>query len=102
MIALAAGQFPFNAADFAAFGALFLAACVHCAFLAASSQREKLLAAPEMLLPFAAAMHASQAFAPVSGAAIGGFALGLNPPALAPPAAVATAPVPAPPFGTGF
>src|SRR4051794_36483790 len=76
MMAFAAWQFPLSAAAFAAFGALLRTAVEHCCFFAASSQREKLTAAPEALPPLAAAMQASQAFAPVTGA--GG--VGLVPP----------------------
>lgn len=61
MMALAWAQLPFRAADLAALGALFLAALAHCAFLAASVQREKFAAAPETLPLLAAAMQASQA-----------------------------------------
>src|SRR4051812_27438200 len=68
MMALAYGQFPFRAAVFASAGALLRAACEHCCFLAASSQREKLAAAADALPVLAAAMQASQAFAPLTGA----------------------------------
>jgi hypothetical protein len=61
MMAFACWQFPLRAADLAALGALRLAAWVHCAFLAASVQREKLTAAPEMFPLLAAAMQASHA-----------------------------------------
>jgi hypothetical protein len=61
MIALAWAQLPFNAAALTAPGALRLATEMHCAFFAASAQREKFAAAPKILPPLAAAMHASQA-----------------------------------------
>ena len=69
MMALAVRQSPLRAAPCAAAGALPRAALEHSAFLPASSQREKLAAAPEALPAVAAAMQASQALAPVAGAA---------------------------------
>ena len=72
MMALAAPQLPLSAANLAAWGALLRAAWEHCAFLAASVQREKLPAAADTLPEFAAAIHASQAAAGLAG--------GLGPP----------------------
>jgi hypothetical protein len=75
MTAFAAPQLPFRALERAADGALLRAACVHCAFFAASAQRPKLLTAPETFPEFAAAMHASQAALPL---AAGGVVAGVT------------------------
>src|SRR3954470_12534710 len=70
MMVFAAPQLPLRALERAAAGALLRAAEVHCAFFVASVQRAKLLAAPDTLPEFAAAMQASHAALPLAAGGV--------------------------------